>query len=243
MRIVFTDMDTQQLNDKIEICHTAVDLILDNGGFTISQLSDKTGKSASQIYSLFPNKKAITEFFYPALVIQYSAMIEEIEDFETYTVSEKLSNFIFTSFDMMDDHREFVEDTFDEMVFRKGCDSAFHDEVTNLFKHFFTTDGNIAVSAGFLMKDYFYEFIAKEYLHIVKFWLKDSSEDKERSFALVDKLTGFVQEVVYNKIVDKGFDLAKYLISHAGLGKKIPLFGEWITDIFRDEKESLEDSD
>jgi len=47
--------------------------------------------------------------------------------------------------------------------------------------------------------------------------------------------------VVYNKIVDKGFDLAKYLISHAGLGKKIPLFGEWITSIFKDEEEHQEE--
>jgi hypothetical protein len=184
---------------------------------------------------LFPNKKAILGYYYPSLVIRYSAMIEEIEEFETYTISEKISNFIYTLFDMMEERREFVEDTFDKIVFRKKSDSVFHKEVTKLFKHFFTTDGRIAVSAGFVLKDYFYEFIAKEYLHIIKFWLKDESDGKERSFALTDKLTGFVEELVYNKIVDKGFDLAKYLISHAGLAKNIPLFGEWITNIFKDE--------
>lgn len=229
-------MTAEQINDKIELCETAIDLTLSDGKFTVTKLSEATGKSASQIYSLFPNKKAILEYYYPSLVIRYSAMIEEIDDFETYTISEKISNFVFTLFDMMDDRREFVEDTFDKLVFKKGCDSEFLKEVTALFKHFFTTDGRIAVSAGFVMKDYFYEFIAKEYLHIVKFWLNDESDGKERTFALTDKLTGFVEEIVYNKVLDKGFDLAKYLISHAGLGKNIPLFGEWITSWFKEEE-------
>ena len=234
-------MTADQINDKIELCETAIDLILANESYTIAQLSEATGQSASQIYTLFPNKTAILEFYYPSLVIRYSAMIEEIDDFESYSISEKLSNFIFTSFDMMDDRKEFVEYTFQKMIVDKGCDSEFHKEVTSLFKHFFTSDGRIAVSAGFVMKDYFYEFIAREYLDIIKFWLNDDSDGKERSFALTDKLTGFVEEVVYNKVIDKGFDLAKYLISHAGLAKNIPFFGEWITNWFNEDKEEVKD--
>jgi len=228
-------MNADRINEKIELCEAAIDLTLANQKFTITQLSEATGKSASEIYALFPNKKAILRYYYPSLVIRYSAMIKEIEDFETFTISEKMSNFIYTIFDMMDERREFVEDTFDHLVFRKNPISAFQKEVAQLFKHFLTSDGNVAVSAGFIMKDYFYEFLAKEYTHIVKFWLNDSSEGNERTFALTDKLTGFVQELVYNKVVDKGFDLAKYLIIHAGLGKKIPLFGNCITDFFKKE--------
>ncbi|HAH52646.1 MAG TPA: hypothetical protein DCL80_15865 [Balneola sp.] len=229
-------MTAEQINDKIEFCESAIDLMLTKSSFTIAQLSEATGKTASQIYSLFPNKKTILKYYYPSIVIRYSSMIEEIEDFDSYSISEKLSNFIFTSFDMLDDRKEFVEETFEKMVFKKGCNSEFHQEVTALFKHFFTSDGRIAVSAGFVMKDYFYEFIAKEYLHIIKFWLEDDSNGKERSFALTDKLTGFVEEVVYNKVLDKGFDLAKYLISHAGLAKNIPLFGKWIESWFKDNE-------
>jgi len=230
-------MTAEQINDKIELCESAIELTLTQGSFTISQLSKVSGKTASQIYNLFSSKKAILEYYYPSLVIRYTAMIDEIEDFESYTISEKLSNFIFTTFDMLEDRREFVQETFDKMIFKKGCDSEFHTEVTALFKHFFTMDGKIAVSAGFIMKDYFYEFIAREYLDIIKFWLKDDSDGKERSFALTDKLTSFVEEVVYNKVIDKGFDLAKYLISDAGLANNVPLFGEWITSWFSDNEE------
>ena len=130
-------MTAEQINDKIEFCESAIDLMLTKSSFTIAQLSEATGKTASQIYSLFPNKKTILKYYYPSIVIRYSSMIEEIEDFDSYSISEKLSNFIFTSFDMLDDRKEFVEDTFEKMVFKKGCNSEFHHEVTALFKHFF----------------------------------------------------------------------------------------------------------
>ncbi|MEP1152327.1 MAG: hypothetical protein JXR20_12470 [Balneola sp.] len=228
-------MTAEQINTKIDLCEAAIDLTLAHQKFTIIELTEATGKSASEIYALFPNKNSILEYYYPSLVIRYTAMIQEIADFETYTIGEKISNFVFTLFDMMEERQEFVEDSFNSMIVKQGCDSEFHSEVSNLFKHFFTTDGRIAVSAGFVMKDYFYEFIAKEYVHIVKFWIKDDSEGKERTFALTDKLVGFVEEAVYNKVIDKGFDLAKYLISHAGLAKNIPLVGEWITSWFKEE--------
>ena len=226
-------MTAEQINSKIELTGAAVELYLEHGAFSMKQLGEKTGKTASQIYALFPNKKSIFNYYYPSLVIRYRAMIEEIDDFGSYTVSEKLSNFIFTLFDMMGEHREFVEDTFNQMVFDKKKGSAFYIETAATFKGFLTSDGNIAVSAGFLMKDYFYEFVAKEYLYIIKYWLNDSSENYERTFALTDKLTGFLEELIYNKTIDKGFDLAKYLITYAGLAKKIPLFGDMITDWFK----------
>ncbi|MEO1023869.1 MAG: hypothetical protein AAFW89_15095 [Bacteroidota bacterium] len=227
-------MTTEQINQKIVLTEAAVKLNQE-GTFTIPRLAKDTGLTASDIYRLFPNKKAILRFYYPSLVIRYRAMIEEIEDFETYTISEKLSNFMFTLFDLMMEQREFVDDTFDTMVFKSGKKTPFHKEVQALFTEFFTTDPNIAVSAGFLMKDYFYGFIRDEYLHVIKFWLNDGSHGYEKSMALTDKLTGFVEELIYNKTIDKGFDLFKYLLGSAGLGRKIPIVGNWITEFFEGE--------
>ncbi|MFN1836317.1 hypothetical protein AB2B38_013735 [Balneola sp. MJW-20] len=228
-------MTAEEINSKLEITYAAVDLYQEDK-FTISNLVDKTGKTASELYSLFPNKKAILRFYYTGLIYQYRAMITEISDFDNYTVSEKLSNFIYTTFDMMNENRAFVEATFDEYVFRKN-NAQFKEETAELFEEFISEDPEVAVSAAFFIGDFFYSFLAKEYLHILKFWTKDSSEGYERSMALTDKLTGFVEELIYNKIVDKGFDLAKYLVNHAGLGKNIPFVGDCISDLFKENKE------
>jgi len=227
-------MNTEKLNLKIELTEAAVDLYIEDK-FTIPNLASKTGKTASEIYSLFPNKNAILKFYYPSLIVRYQAMISEIDDFDSYSISEKLSNFAFTLFDMMDERREFVEDTFDKYVWTCSSKSEFQKLIKSLFKDFFTSDGKIATSAGFFMGDLFYSSLKIQFLSLIKFWLDDNSEGRERTFALTDKITGFIEELVYSKIVDKGFDLAKYSMSAFGFNKQVEDFNDWISCWFKEE--------
>ena len=227
-------MNTEKLNLKIELTEAAIDLYIEDK-FTISNLTSKTGKTASEIYSLFPNKNAILKFYYPSLIVRYQAMISEIDDFDSYSISEKLSNFAFTLFDMMDERREFVEDTFDKYVWTCSSKSEFQKLIKSLFKDFFTSDGKIATSAGFFMGDLFYSSLKTQFLFLIKFWLDDNSEGRERTFALTDKITGFIEELVYSKIVDKGFDLAKYSMSAFGFNKQVEDFNDWVSSWFKEE--------
>jgi hypothetical protein len=227
-------MDTEKLNTKIEISEAAIDLYIEDK-FSIPNLTKKTEKSASEIYSLFPNKKSILKFYYASLVIRYRAMLSEIDDFDSYSISEKLSNFAFTLFDMMNDRRKFVEDTFEKYEWNCISKSEFQQEIKSLFKDFFTSDGNIATSAGFFMGDWFYASLKTQYLFLIKFWLQDNSDGYERTFALTDKITGFIEELVYSKIVDKGFDLAKYSLNAFGINKQVEDFNDWVSSWFEDE--------
>ncbi len=227
-------MNTEKLNLKIELTEAAIDLYIEDK-FTIPNLASKTGKTASEIYSLFPNKNAILKFYYPSLIVRYQAMISEIDDFDSYSISEKLSNFAFTLFDMMDERREFVEDTFEKYVWTCSSKSEFQKLIKSLFKDFFTSDGKIATSAGFFMGDLFYSSLKTQFLFLIKFWLDDNSEGRERTFALTDKITGFIEELVYSKIVDKGFDLAKYSMSAFGFNKQVEDFNDWISCWFKEE--------
>jgi len=227
-------MNTEKLNLKIELTEAAIDLYIEDK-FTISNLTGKTGKTASVIYSLFPNKNAILKFYYPSLIVRYQAMISEIDDFDSYSISEKLSNFAFTLFDMMDERREFVEDTFEKYVWTCSSKNEFQKLIKSLFKDFFTSDGKIATSAGFFMGDLFYSSLKTQFLFLIKFWLDDNSEGHERTFALTDKITGFIEELVYSEIVDKGFDLAKYSMSAFGFNKQFENFNEWVSSWFNEE--------
>jgi hypothetical protein len=229
-------MKTEELNNKIELTEAAIDLYIEDK-FTIPNLTKETGKTASEIYTLFPNKNSILKFYYPSLVIRYRAMISEIDDFDSYSISEKLSNFMFTLFDMMDERREFVENTFEKYEWKCISKSEFQKEIKSLFKDFFTSDGNIATSAGFFIGDWFYASLKTQFLFLIKFWLEDESDGRERTFALTDKITGFIEELVYSRIVDKGFDLTKYSLSVFGFSKQMEDFNDWVSSWFEDEVE------
>lgn len=234
-------MNTDEINKKIEIAFTAAHLYGQHKKFSIPDLVEATELTASDIFELFPSKKSIREYYFTSLIYQYWAMISEIEGFEEYRVSEKFSNFIYTLFDMMDEHPSFVADYYNKTVIQKGSSSDFHKETKELFKDFMTSDSEIAVSAAFLMKDLFYSLLTTQYLYLVKFWLNDESDGKERTLALVDKLTSLLEEVVYNKTVDRSFDLIKYLFGPAGIGNDIPVVGSFISDLFNDKKEETEE--
>ncbi len=229
-------MNTEELNTKIELTEAAIDLYIEDS-FSIPKLIEKTNKTASEIYTLFPNKRSILKFYYPSLVIRYRAMVGEIEDFGSYSISEKLSNFAFTLFDMMAERQKFVEETFEEFEWKCLSTSEFQKEIKNLFKDFFTSDANIATSAGFFMGDLFYSSLKNQYLYLIKFWLEDNSDDQERTFALTDKITSFIEEIVYSKMVDKGFDLFKYSMSAFGFSQYVDDFNGWVSSWFDDEPE------
>ena len=231
-------MDAEQINKKIEITWAAVDIYQEKGRVSIPDLVNRTKLSATEIYQLFSNKKEILAYYYPAMVLQYWAMIDEIEDFESYAISEKFSNFIYTMFDLMSEKEAFVTDTFDKYVFRLGSKSDFHEETTTLFKEFLTTDGNIAVSAGFFMGDFYYKTLSSQFLFLVKYWLNDKSKDKERTLALADKLSSLFEEIVYNKTLDKGFDLVKFIFGNNDIKSWLPKLGECNS---KDEKEDQND--
>ena len=240
-------MDTQKINTRIELTEAAIDLYTEDR-FSIPNLTKETGKTASEIYTLFPNKNSILKFYYPSLVIRYRAMISEIGDFDSYSISEKLSNFAFTLFDMMDERREYVEHTFEKYEWNCSSKSEFQQEIKKLLEEFFTTDGKIATSAGFFIGNWFYASLKTQFLFLIKFWLEDDSEDHERTFALTDKITGFIEELVYSKIVDKGFDLAKYSISAFGFNRQVEDFNDWVSSWFKEEDEEeveveIEDED
>lgn len=216
--------DPETFKYKLEITEAAVDLYVEqHGTFSFNQVAGKTGLDVADIFDYFPNKRAILQFYYTSLVIRYRLMIEEIEDFDDYLLGEKLSNFIYSTFDMMNEHSEFVEQTFSKLVYYSYSKTEFENETEALFREFFTSDDRISGSSSFLLNDYFYAFLRKKYLYLVHFWITDDSEDGELSMAWTDKLTGFVQELFYSAVLDKGYDLITFMVQHNLFVRNMPV--------------------
>lgn len=207
--------DPGELQTKLIITDKAAELyVLQNGSFTFHQISKETELEVGDIFNYFPDKRAILEFYYTSLVIRYRMMIDEIEDFDTYTLGEKLSNFVFTSFDMMAERQEFVEKSFEKVICNRYYQTEYEEEVQQLFKSFFEDDPLVATSSRMMTSNYFFSLLRQKYIGLIHFWLNDTSESRELTMELTDKSTSFLQEAVYNTILDKGFDLLKFIISN-----------------------------
>lgn len=205
----------EELQIKLEITGTAVDLYVEQDGvFTFNQIAKELEIDVADIFNYFHNEKAILEFYYTSLVIRYKLMIEEIDDFETYSLGEKLSNFIYASFDMMQEKQAFVEATFNKMIRYSYTKTDYSKKVEALLESFFREDAGISSSSSLLMNSFFFQLMRAKYLYLVSYWLRDDSEGKERTMELTDKLSSFIQEVMYNSVADKGFELMKFLVTN-----------------------------
>ena len=202
------------LAQKQKIVSAAIALYIDDrANFTIANIARKTRIKKVEIYNFFNSRSAILKYYYPLCVERYRIMTADIDDFAIWSLEEKLANFAYALFDMLQEEREFVEEHFDEAIVHGSATSRFEHDVGALLNEFIGED----CTTGWLAS-----FLAREYVHLIGFWLADESSDAQRTMALVDKGASFVGEAVHSSaLVYKGIDLTKYLVANDIV--KIPL--------------------
>lgn len=200
-----------------QIIRNAIDLYLeDKKSYNMRNLAVKMEMEPAEVYKHFPTKEAILKAFYTDVVKQYKQMTTEIDDFHTYSLAEKMQNFAYASFDMFTEEREFFNQTFDRLVLKDGIKQGMGKQVRAMLKDWISEDERIADSAQPFIGDFTYDFLTREYFHLLHFWKTDDSEDAERTVALTDKLTTLLEELFYSKVVDKSIDTFKYVFQQAG---------------------------
>lgn len=209
------DPDLQTLQAKLTIADAATKIYLKKKeNFTLHDVAKRADITVAEIFNHFKDKYEILYFYYESFVIRYRLMIDEIEDFESYTLSEKLSNFAYASFDLMAEREEFVRQTYDAYILHSCKKTEYEEQIEELLADFIKNDPGKAASSDVVVNDCSLRLIRKKYLHLIDFWLYDESEGKEVTMELVDKVTGLIQEALYTSVIDRSFDLAKFLFSN-----------------------------
>jgi len=225
--------DPETFEMKYKIADIATDQYVEGDGhFTVKGVAGELNIDPAEIFNYFPNKEAILEFYYASLVVRYEMMIEEIDDFQSYTLDEKFSNFAFTTFDMLSEKEAFVQATFEDLVLSEYTKTEYEKQVEQLIKRFLNEDQQLSVSSTVALNSYFYAFLRLQFMELIRFWLHDDSEGREMTMELIDKLTSLLQELMYNAIIDKGFELAKFVYANRKkfLGR-IPVIKELFSKI------------
>ena len=204
------DPDTFEM--RFMIADAATDLYIQGDGeFYIRDIAKKVDITPAEVFNYFPNKKAILEFYYSSLIIRYEIMIDEIDDFESYTLSEKISNFAYTNFDMLREKEGFIEATLEDYILNSFTKTDFEKELERLVKQFLEQDDHISIASTLILNQYTYSFLRRQYLELLRFWINDTTKDKELTMELTDKATAVLQEAIYNPVLDKSFDLLKFI--------------------------------
>jgi len=163
--------------------------------------------------------------FYDLLVPQYRLIAASTEGFDTFSLEERLGAFHYILLDGLGEQRAFVQATFDTAVRRR---SSFRADVRAVHRTLFTSadvpNTNQLVTGLWPVHAVMTEIT----FALLRQWTGDDSPDQQTTTALVDKLVAFVAELVTFGGVQRGVDLAWYVVQADLLGlKRLPLIGRW----------------
>ncbi|MFO7798672.1 hypothetical protein [Rhodohalobacter sp.] len=206
---------------KIKISEAATGRYLSNSRFTIQSLAESLDMSSKDIFDLFPNRRSILDYFYESRMILYKDSVEKIEDYSEFTLSERLNHLFLTLLDSFEEHREFTLNTYKEKVVWDKRRNAFRKIFKEELKTIFSNDPKITRSAFIIQNELLWKSILLQFHGLIAFWANDSSRMRENSMALADKWSSLIEEIFYTRIIDKGFDLGKFLWMNSSLNKCI----------------------
>jgi hypothetical protein len=211
----------KQTELKITIAELAAKKYVTNPRFTIHSIAGELELTSKEIFELFPNRSAILRFYYESRLMVYRHQTQSIDNYASFTLSEKLSNLFLSILDQFSENREFVLKTYPANFCRTSFKGSFDKYLKDEIREIFRSDNRISGTAGFLKQPFLYSAFVKHFDGFVLFWKKDESSMNQQTMALIDKWSSFVQELFYTKIADQAFDLGKFLLYASPLKKFI----------------------
>ncbi|WP_340106909.1 hypothetical protein [Rhodohalobacter sp. 8-1] len=197
--------------EKIRISKSAALLYLKNRRFTLSALAKASDIETEKIYDYFSNRRDVLDFFYEGLILEYKESVQSIDKYAEYTLSEKLSNLALTLIDLMDPYKEFVRETYKDRIACSSRTTPFEELFRQQLKVIYESDTNQSRLSAAFNRGFLYTAGSYNFHLLIQFWLRDKSPANQKTMELVDKWTAFVEELHYSSILDRGFDMAKFI--------------------------------
>ena len=181
--------------------------------FTVEDIVEAAGVTKETFYAQFDSLLFVPPSFYRLCLAQYRAVRATIDGYDAFSLEERLATFLFLMFDFLEEQEAFVQQTFRPFVLEQRTATGFREALQKTFAEILDTDdvppvNRLATDAAWL-----HAALARAYLALVDFWLDDESPQREKTVALTDKLVAFFAELATFRGIERGVDLAKYLVN------------------------------
>lgn len=205
---------------KDKLLNSYIDFVLENGKrpSSVHSFTKEIKLKEGTFFKYFNSFEQLEKDFWLNIFESVLKNIQEEEEYTSYSVNEKLLSFYFAWIETLKDHREFAIYTIKEERIYEVYPEAFE-----LFRESFEQFGKQLVEEGIATGEIANRmFISDKYKYalwyqpvtIVKFWVKDKSENFADTDALIEKTVNFSFDLMRSNTIDSFFDLAKFHIQH-----------------------------
>ncbi|MDJ0761431.1 MAG: TetR/AcrR family transcriptional regulator [Myxococcota bacterium] len=208
----------QKVEIRRKLLSAAVALFTEKGfsGATMRAVSTRAGFSPGTIYRYFPTKEKIFYAYFEQKQDELEAALNEIEDFNDYTLKEKLQMMMETQLEVYTPDREFVE-----VTFRALLDSpmkSFTELQPTKGKFTKTVQGYFAqgVERKDIPEQPFENFLVHlfwDYKNLmVMYWLRDETPAFTNTSRLIDLSLDIYVDLLKSGIITKTADTISFLV-------------------------------
>ena len=198
---------------------------------SVAAVCAEAGVDENTFAAYFDDPADLYPAFYDLALDQYRLLSGATEGYESFTFEERLASFYYILLDTLDEHRGFVQATFDSAV---RYDSSFRAEVRAELRTLLTDDAIPQPTRLFTGIWPVHEVLVEVTYALIRHWINDDTQDQAATTALIDKLVAFVAELVTFRGVSRGMTLAWHIVQNDALGlRRLPLVG-WLLPGRRD---------
>jgi len=202
---------------KIKILNSAVELIIEKGfkHASMREMAKNAGVSNPTIYNYFPTKEKILYAYVEQKHKETIAIIQKIDDFNTYTLREQLQALVETELELYLEDREFILQISDMVFHSSGLKIESLYSTNSLFIDMVEDMLEVAIEAKEIMeppfKDYMPKLFWDYYITVVAYWVKDDSEMFENTTQYIDHSMGVIEALLASQVLNKASDLGMFL--------------------------------
>lgn len=177
-------------------------------------MAKNAGVSNPTIYNYFPSKEKLLYAYIEQKHKEAIQILQEIEDFHTYTLREQLQTLVETELELYLEDREFVLQIADRVFHASGIRMSKLYENNTLFVETVEEMLDIAIEAKEIESPPFREHMPKlfwdYYIMVVAYWVKDESESFENTTQFIDHSLAVMESVLHSDILSKASDLGLF---------------------------------
>ncbi|MEA3491920.1 MAG: TetR family transcriptional regulator [Campylobacterota bacterium] len=203
---------------KAKIIRSSVDLITQKGfkNASLREIAKNAGVSNPTIYNYFPNKEKL---LYGYIEYQHSVtagILQEIDDFHTYTLREQLQTLIATELELYLEDREFVMQIADMVFVSSSVKLDAIYETKEKFIEIVDEMLRVSIESGEIkeppFRDYMPMLFWDYYIAVIAYWVEDESDSFENTTQFIDHSMGVIEALLHSDVLSRVSDLGMFLL-------------------------------
>ncbi len=165
---------------------------------------------------LFNSIESIKDSFWLNVFEETMKTLLESPEYYEYTVRDKMLSFYFTLIQFLTDYRDYIIFEFENSPLFKVTPSEFSKlkKVFNNYSDSLLEEGKNTgeIASRPLIESKLTKILWAKLVFIIKFWIKDKSEDYIKTDAAIEKSVHLAFDILGRNIADSLFDFGKFLI-------------------------------